>query len=283
MQRGPEINGELTGGDEIGAVVLHVGQHETRAGEAGEDLPKVVFSTSIGSVRNVEGEGMEVEKRVNYVGSEFEVYRDNMDVITPWNAEGLISDWDVLQEIWDHALMRQLRIDPSDRPLLLAEPTDNVPAQREKLTEITFEKYRSPALFVSKEATLTSYASGRATSLVVDSGHSRTIVAAVHDGYVLNSSIQKSPLAGSYLNRILHKNICTDRGVELRPRHLFERRKLNNGKVEIRPVSRPGCTNSFNLYQTFKIVDDIKKVFTIPERPYDGSYVLPSLLTSDNL
>jgi hypothetical protein len=53
-----QVNGELTGGgktrqtidflncaDEIGAVVLNVGHYETKAGEAGDDTPKVVFST----------------------------------------------------------------------------------------------------------------------------------------------------------------------------------------------------------------------------------------------
>lgn len=53
-----KMNGELTGGgeyrqvvpsliltDEIGALVLSVGHYETKAGEAGDDTPKVVFST----------------------------------------------------------------------------------------------------------------------------------------------------------------------------------------------------------------------------------------------
>lgn len=39
------IDDFLNSVDEIGAVVLNVGQYETKAGEAGDDTPKVVFST----------------------------------------------------------------------------------------------------------------------------------------------------------------------------------------------------------------------------------------------
>ncbi|CAN7063807.1 unnamed protein product [Brassica oleracea var. botrytis] len=47
-----------------------------------------------------------------------------------------------------------------------------------------FEKYKAPALFMAKNHVLTSFATGRATSLVVDGGGSTTI-APVHEGYVL--------------------------------------------------------------------------------------------------
>lgn len=58
------------------------------------------------------------------------------------------------------------------------------------MTEIAFEKYRPPGFFIAKEATLASYASGRATSLVVDAGHGKTTVTAVHDGYVLQNCMR---------------------------------------------------------------------------------------------
>ncbi|RRT71719.1 hypothetical protein B296_00035226 [Ensete ventricosum] len=54
-----------------------------------------------------------------------------------------------------------------------------------RAAELMFESYKVPALFLAKNAVLTSFASGRATSLVVDSGGGSTTVAAVHDGYVL--------------------------------------------------------------------------------------------------
>ncbi|XP_040868145.1 actin-related protein 4-like isoform X2 [Glycine max] len=51
--------------------------------------------------------------------------------------------------------------------MLLAEPSSNSQQQRERTVELMFEKYKAPALFLVKNV-LTSFASGRATSLVVD-------------------------------------------------------------------------------------------------------------------
>ncbi len=45
--------------------------------------------------------------------------------------------------------------------MLLTEPTNNTRAAREKTTELMFERYRVPALFLSKTAVLASFASGR--------------------------------------------------------------------------------------------------------------------------
>ncbi|KAG0574953.1 hypothetical protein KC19_VG305400 [Ceratodon purpureus] len=61
-----------------------------------------------------------------------------------------------------------------------------------RVVELMFEKYDVPALFLAKNAVLTSFASGRATSLVVDCGGGSTTVAAVHDGYVLLQVLEPS-------------------------------------------------------------------------------------------
>jgi hypothetical protein len=57
---------------------------------------------------------------------------------------------------------------------MLAEPSHNTRAAREKAVELLFEKFRSPALFLAKNAVLASFAVGRQTSLVIDSGHNTT-------------------------------------------------------------------------------------------------------------
>jgi hypothetical protein len=62
--------------------------------------------------------------------------------------------------------------------MLLAEPPHATRAHREKAVELMFEKQGVPALFLGKNPVLTSFASGKATSLVVDlGGHGSTITA----------------------------------------------------------------------------------------------------------
>nr|XP_016453462.1 PREDICTED: actin-related protein 4-like [Nicotiana tabacum] len=117
-----------------------------------------------------------------------------MEVLSPIK-DGMVVDWDIVENIWDHAFRECLLIDPKEHPMLLAEPCSNTQQQREKAAEIMFEKYQVPALFLAKNVVLTSFASGRATSLVVDSGGGSTTVAPVHDGYVLQKvSLNKEQL-----------------------------------------------------------------------------------------
>lgn len=58
---------------------------------------------------------------------------------------------------------------------MLAEPVHNPRQVREKAVELLFEKFAPPALFMAKNAVLSSFAIGRQTSLVVDLGHEATV------------------------------------------------------------------------------------------------------------
>jgi actin-like protein 6A len=58
---------------------------------------------------------------------------------------------------------------------MLAEPSFNTNELRERAVELLFEKFSSPALFLAKNAVLSSFAMGRQSSLVVDAGHDGTV------------------------------------------------------------------------------------------------------------
>jgi len=232
--------------DEIAAIVISVGSFSTKAGEAGEDTPKAVFPTNIGCVVSMEGmenyigQGPQgigdaphppTSKKTFYVDSnDLSVFRPNMEVYCPV-VEGVVRDWDALEKLWDYAFYNCLCLDYSERPVLFSEPSFNSKDQREKLTEIVFEKYKPRALFIAKEATLSAYASGRATALVVDSGADMTLVTPVHDGYVLQRSISRSVLAGNKMTDALYSLIqprIQNIG-DIKPKYLFTK---NRTKVD---------------------------------------------------
>uniref|UniRef100_A0A6B2L4V3 Actin n=1 Tax=Arcella intermedia TaxID=1963864 RepID=A0A6B2L4V3_9EUKA len=274
----------------------------TKAGHAGDDGPNTVFPTNVGCVmvgENYVGQGShgvgegaaakDVEpgkpvqqKRVIYVGNEMSVFRSHMEIISPTSL-GIVNDWDSMEKLWDHAIMERLRVDPVDTPLLFSEPSINTKEQREKLTELVFEKYKPKGFFVAKEATLSAYASGRSTALVVDSGSDMTLTVPVHDGYVLQKSIQRSPFAGSKITEQLYSSISHKlSNSELRPRYMFNK-KQGKGKPEIQLIQRTGVTTSYHTYQLKTTLNDLKEsICRVPEEPYDEgmsitmqSYELP--------
>ena len=64
--------------------------------------------------------------------------------------------------------------------------------QRNKLCELVFEKLNTLNFYTCKNAVLTwldlfifSFASGRSTGIVLDSGSSSTYAVPVHDGYAI--------------------------------------------------------------------------------------------------
>ena len=73
--------------------------------------------------------------------------------------------------------------------------------KREKLTELMFEKYNVPAFFLCKNAVLSCFANGRSTGLIIDSGATHTSAIPVHDGYILQQAIVRSPVAGDFISR----------------------------------------------------------------------------------
>ena len=96
----------------------------------------------------------------------------------------------------------------------------NVRAKREKLTELMFEKYNIPAFFLCKSAVLTAFANGRSTGLVIDSGATQTSAVPVHDGYVLQQAIVKSPLAGDFITAQC-RQMFEEQNIEIVPPYLI--------------------------------------------------------------
>lgn len=76
-------------------------------------------------------------------------------------------------------------------------------ADREKQTELFFEKHKVPALFLARNAMLSAFSLGRPSGLVVDIGAAKTCVSVVNEGYVLQKSLRTSPVAGDYVDEHL--------------------------------------------------------------------------------
>ena len=117
-------------------------------------------------------------------------------------------------QVLDYSYSKVIKSDSEFHPVLFSEASWNQKHRREKLTELMFEKYKVPAFFLVKSAVLTSFANGRSTGLVLDSGATHTSAVPVHDGYVLQHGIVKSPLAGDFMT-VQCKQFLEDQGVEL--------------------------------------------------------------------
>jgi centractin len=80
----------------------------------------------------------------------------------------------------------------------LTEAPLNPRKNRDIAAQILFETFNVPALFMSIQAVLALYASGRTSGLVLDSGDGVTHAVPVYEGFAVPNAIQRMDLAGRY-------------------------------------------------------------------------------------
>ena len=102
------------------------------------------------------------------------------------------------------------KITPQERPVSLTDALLNPNANRERMTQITFETFNVPALYAAIRTTSSLCASGHTTGTVTIPGDGVSHTVSIYEGYTLHHAILRWP--GRDLTEKLMKNL-TEQGV----------------------------------------------------------------------
>ena len=189
--------------EEVTAVVIDNGSGMCKAGFAGDDAPRSVFSTVVGRPK-VPGIMVGLDQKEVYVGDEAQQKRGVLQIQNPID-HGIVTNWDDMEKVWHHTLYSELRVSPEGHPILMTEASLNPKNNREKMTQIMFEVFNVPCLYVSVQAVLALYASGRTSGVVLDSGDGVSHTVPIFEGYAIPHAVQRILLSGRNMTEYLRE------------------------------------------------------------------------------
>lgn len=189
---------------ETRTIVIDNGSSSCKAGFAGEQLPASICKSFV---------GQDTKTNEIYISNDAQLKADTLTIRYPIE-NGIITNWEDMEKIWNYAF-HQLKADPSSHRVLLTDTAMNTKENRQKMIEILFEKFNVPSAYIAKRGVLALYAAGLLTGVVLESGDSISMATPVSNGYYINDTAILTTAAGRAVTTAL-QNMLNNRGYDLK-------------------------------------------------------------------
>ncbi len=186
-------------------IIMDIGEGFTKVGFVGEDKPRAVFPTVVGTPKYRQMAGTQSQEI--YVGEDTIRMRGVLKLDYPIHR-GNVTNWEHYYAILNHIFYNILRIeDPSQYNIVYIVPPLTPPDIAQYFARLLFETHRFNKVAIIDSATTAVFSIGLTTGLSIEIGTGISSITPVMDAQLYSPSIRRLNIAGSdieeYLNQLL--------------------------------------------------------------------------------
>ncbi|CAG8576058.1 13665_t:CDS:2 [Ambispora leptoticha] len=196
--------------DDGATIIIDAGSDTYKTGFVGQSSPHKIFPTILG---NEKYHTLTGEEPNTYIGEEAQRKRGILSIRNPVQ-NGIITNFDDMETIWQHAFTNELEVVPEEHSVLLTEVSLNPKEKRERAAMIMFETFNIPSFYLAIQAVLSLYAIGLRSGTVLNSGHGITHIVPVYEGLSISHGFQRIQVTGYDLDTYL-ATLLLERGHSL--------------------------------------------------------------------
>lgn len=188
-------------------LIVDVGSASLKAGYAGDDVPSTIIPAVTMKHR------VEIDALENY-----DISLDSSNSSSLKSSigshpvvRGVVKNWDQLEELWA-LTMNDLGLTSADGSyncpsvMIIENPRSTI-SDRAKWADMLFEKCKAPSVYFANSCTLSLFASGRTSGLVIESGAGVTSVSPVFEGLALAHAFGSIEFGGQDISAHLMNSI----------------------------------------------------------------------------
>jgi centractin len=262
-------------------IIIDLGSYEIKTGfRSNNPFPSTSFPSYIGEpkydkiLRSINIR--RTNKKDYFAGDNCSPYLGVLKLYYPIQHGAFTNERDI-SLIFNH-IFSKLGLEPDEihnHPLLITEPILNPKDNREKISQILFEKYGVPGLIFGSQPPLSLFSLSSTSGIVLESGDGVSQICAMADGYAIPSSFIRSNFGGGDVNEYL-RQILKMKGVEF----ISDTEKLLLHEIKKKYVFYQLKDTKFDEERnaTYKLPDS--RLIEIDQKEYFASKVMfiPSLV-----
>ena len=191
-----------------------------KGGFSGDQVPKVIFPTLVGKPK-LKTVMVGTGEKDFFVGEDAQQKRGVLALTAPMK-HGVVVDWEGMGHIYHH-MFNKLKIDPAEHGIMVTEAPFNLESNRIKLAELLFETHKVPAFYVSINAALSLFGSGKTSGVILDIGEGIVTSVPIIQGRVAAQGMQRLDFGGANLTDYMLERLRTTQGQSF---HTYAERQI---------------------------------------------------------